>query len=454
MGELRELVGVHGAVDRAVAADPDRRADVARLLPIYRNPDARWFDEFEAWTLERMEGEPEEPPFPRSIDEALEGLATYQTPPPRYRARRLFATALAVRAFPERLRRDGDLVPIMLSVLEVEGLARDDEAALELLELLGDNSLLPPDENSEALDEWWANVVDRASEGLIGDTRADIGPRPCTGKLVPVTNPDGSTVPAAALKTIWETDAIDFAHAIKFLEPSNWPRCSGFWCEMVKVADKPAGVRHYHEVVSTDCDHKAWAWTVSAELDFRFYKSQREASVDYVLAEGHPVPGDDVVVDEGSLTVEDVGAAIRVETTKRVRFSHAFSGESLALIMCALGYADIVAEFVFNCAALGRRPKTRFPDEAGEDTAGHGGDHPGDSVIDDITEDAVAAVKACIDDWAEAAKGSIAKAADGHYTADAAVQDMVCTTARLVRHGAAAVDVGLRAAARTRRGGA
>ena len=45
MGEIRDLIGIHGAIDRAVADDPERRAAVSRLLPVYRDPDVRWFDD-------------------------------------------------------------------------------------------------------------------------------------------------------------------------------------------------------------------------------------------------------------------------------------------------------------------------------------------------------------------------------------------------------------------------
>ena len=62
------------------------------------------------------------------------------------------------------------------------------------------------------------------------------------------------------------------------------------------------------------------------------------------------------MVDEGSLVVQRLGPAaaapLRVTTTKRIRFARFFSGEQLALIMCALGYAEVVKELVFSCAAL------------------------------------------------------------------------------------------------------
>jgi hypothetical protein len=55
MGELRDLIGIYGAIDQAVAEEPERRRRVARLLRVYGRSDVRWFDEFVRWTEDLRE---------------------------------------------------------------------------------------------------------------------------------------------------------------------------------------------------------------------------------------------------------------------------------------------------------------------------------------------------------------------------------------------------------------
>ena len=97
MGEIADLSAIYGAIDRAVQDDLERRDAVSRLLPEYRDPSVRWFEDFDAWAKERQGTE--ESPFPpldrRCVDWAPD------EPQGRMRARRLFALAAAVRAFPE-----------------------------------------------------------------------------------------------------------------------------------------------------------------------------------------------------------------------------------------------------------------------------------------------------------------------------------------------------------------
>src|SRR4051812_38121209 len=103
MRETSDLVGIYGAVDVAVAdaGDPDRRAAVAQILPIYQEPDVHWFAEFEDWVrATRTAVGSDTPPFP-SLEDALDHLAAeYPEPRPRMQARRLFAIALLARSHP------------------------------------------------------------------------------------------------------------------------------------------------------------------------------------------------------------------------------------------------------------------------------------------------------------------------------------------------------------------
>jgi hypothetical protein len=436
MGEIRNLIGVYGHIDRAAVADGERRAAVSQVLPLYRDPEVQWFEEFQAWTRELRPDTPEDEAFP-SRDEALEGLAKVE-PRGRMRARRMFAIAAAARADPELVH--GESAALAAAALRGEGLTEDDGAARGLLELLADQDRLPYVEEQApgALDEWWAQLLETAAEnGLIGDP-AGIGPRPCTGRLVMVDLPGGS-VPVATLTTAFEIEALEFDRAIAFLAPKNWPACNGFWCQMKELGVQPSGAHRYHEEVSIDCARKDAVWTIQAVLDFRFrrFENPRVAITEYELSKGAPQP--DVLVDEGSLVVQQLSPApaskLRVTTTKRVRFNHAFSGEALALMMCALGYADVVEDLVFTCA-LGEGEGSPFPDERGAKGA----------TVDPLIQQGATALKACLDDCAEAARASAEKIDEGSYSADALVQDIASMWVRMLREGATSVDLGIRSA--------
>jgi len=251
----------------------------------------------------------------------------------------------------------------------------------------------------------------------------------------------GVTGPVATLETEFETDLLEFDRAIRFLDPKNWPGCSSFWCAMDDRGLQPSGVRRYHEQVSIDCDHKDAAWTIEAELDFKFRRLQAPhvAITEYELSDGG-LPQRDVLVDEGSLVVRELAPKhLRVTTTKRVMFNHAFSGEALALIMCALGYAYIVEDLVFTCARGGAEG-TPFPEHRG--AAGK----PGASTVGPVIAQTATALKACIDDCADAAQSSARRIEEGSYTADSLVQDMATTWVRMLREGATGLEAGIRSA--------
>jgi len=212
---------------------------------------------------------------------------------------------------------------------------------------------------------------------------------------------------------------------------------------------QPSGVRRYHEQVSIDCDHKDAVWTLEAELDFKFRRLQAPhvAITEYELSDGG-LPQRDVLVDEGSLVVRELAPKhLRVTTTKRVMFNHAFSGEALALIMCALGYAYVVEDLVFTCGRSGAEG-TPFPDHRGATGK------PGAPTVGPVVAQAATALKACIDDYADAAQASAQRIEEGSYTADSLVQDMATMWVRMLREGAAGLEAGIRgaqaAAARSR----
>jgi hypothetical protein len=443
VGELHDLIGIYGGIDWAVMAEEGRRTPVSRLLPLYRDDKVHWYDDFLAWTNEKR-GTDEGLVFPM-VEDALATLA--DTPAEgRMRARRLFAVAAALQARPE-LQPGGERADLAWRALQVPGLADTEEQARRLLAILADDDLLPPPEEHQApgdLDRSWERMVDEiAAQGLIADAHS-LGPRPCTGRLVEV-EVRGQEVPVATLTTVWETDRVRFDRATRFLEPSNWPHCCSFWCEMKRGA-QVGDVYQYHEIVSTDCGNKAHAWTLEADLDFTFRKDPGVVMADYRLRNGIPQP--EVLVDEGSLMVERLGAnaasRVRVTTSKRVRFARSFSGEALAMTMCALGYASVVEDLVFTCAALPEEEKGKgkpFPAKA----PGNAGPPPG-SMVKAIADQVAAAVKDCADECADALDASSKAIAEERYTADALVQDMAGAWVRLLREGATAVDLGVRSA--------
>jgi hypothetical protein len=208
---------------------------------------------------------------------------------------------------------------------------------------------------------------------------------------------------------------------------------------------QPSGLHRYGEVVSVDCDDGQPAWTINAELDFAFtHQPGIVAIADYHMSPSRP---QDVIVDEGALVVAAIGTPqeprVRVTTTKRVRFDGPFSGESLGLVMCALGYGEIVHDLIFTCALgedAGKGKPLPPPPGAGKR-------RPGDpSAADGLITRGERAAEACIAAFAEDLRSSAAKVSAGTYKADDLVQDVTRTWVRALRESAAVVDAGVRTA--------
>ena len=361
MAETDSLVGIYGAVDRAVQADTAARERVAQLLSPYRNPKVHWYDDFQEWLGGAAGADSAEPAFPEVAD-ALTNLT--QTPTDgRTLARRMFAIAVAKLAFPEMRVGETDLRPLAVDALRPTS-ADDEESGRqeELYRLVaGEDDAIHPDAAGEG--DWWGSLIETAADRrLLPDKTGKAGmfPQPCSGQWLTVP---GVTGPVAALRTEVETDEVDFDAATRFIEPVNWKTCMpDFWCEMNVVrsgVSLPPSQRRYHEVVSTHCDEKGQAgFWAETELLFEFMwlpdKDNPEAVLtNYQLAAGRPLPNDPIVVDEGSLLVAKVDEGqrpLRITTTKRIKFSYPFMTEAIPLVMCALGYAD-VAGGLLCCAA-------------------------------------------------------------------------------------------------------
>jgi hypothetical protein len=444
MTEIQDLLGIYGAIDRAIVHDPSLAEVAAPFLGPYKDGAAAgWYDEFLRWTG-HTEVDPEEQH--QDLDRALASLAETE-PTPRMAARRLLAVAVAARVV-DRVGLRGPDVASTIRALTTPGLATDEDAAAALLELaLSDQPGAAADEDTTSgpgLAHWWSSLLrDAGANGLIPDslTRQHVAP-PCSGRLVEA----GAGGLAAALSTRFCTDQLTLEEAKGFLDPSRWKDCHPFWCDMEKTGVSSSGNPIYREVVSLDCANPTQVWTLEVCLEFQLLDLPGGgALVTYRLCEGRPEPGDVVLVDEGSLAVFEQGGQVCVHTTKRIRFDHAFDGPSLAMLMCALGYGSVAEDLVFSCAAgsgEGAAGSTAFP---GRDVADALRD-PCDAGLDETLREAVTATTRCIEDCATAYRAAYGKVAAGTYTADDLVRDGVAMSMRLLRDAGLVADLGARAA--------
>jgi len=363
MAETHAIVGVYGAIDRAVQNDPQARASVATLLDQYKDPRFHWFDEFQKW---RRISEPgsAEPPHAQ-LERALSHLGDLQPSHARVRARRMFAVGVATRAFAGLQKPQSKLAKLAVNALHPDSLdvAKPKKAAQEVYKLLRSDETPQSEDAEPGPSSWWDGVVEAAVEESLLPGPPSMHPRPCSGELVTVPGQDG---PAAALTTEFDTKEISFDAATRLLDPLNWRECiPNFWCEVRAIGEPAPGERCYHEVVSSDCEAGADAW-FSAETDLLFNfiwlpskKGAEAALANYQLAPGRPLPNDLIRVDEGTLLVAKVDGDdnhLRITTTKRIRFNYPFSSEMLAMMMCALGYANVGAHLASCAAKRGRDP--------------------------------------------------------------------------------------------------
>ena len=449
MSEIRDLFRIYGAIDEAVQNDPELRRQVARLLPVYRDPDAHWFDDFKRENPGVFEEAEESREDPLSVLEpALDGLARVR-PEGRMRARRLFAIAVAGRAFPELKNQDSRLAALARNTLSVEGIGGGEEEAAGLLALLVDDELGGRAEAAlTSVEDWWAATLELAfSEGFIGDP-AEIGPHPCSGRLVWV-DVAGDAEPAVTLKTKFDTN-LSFASVKRFCDPERWT-CFPFWCSMTPLGDAHNGIRSYREIVSLDCDNKERSWTVEVDLDFTGREEDGLAVTQYRLKDD--LPQERVLVNAGTLKVIQLGpehgSRVRLKTTKRLKFAGSFDGPAFASVLCQLGYLGFV-EDLMTCAAEDEGQTAVFPiqqpADADADRTLQGAPEDYRGLTGATIQQAAAAAEQCIDECGKAAKTSYEKIAQGTYTADALLQDVADMYVRMVGEGATFVDIGLRGA--------
>lgn len=402
MSEIDALLGLYGAVDRAVVAGEADAESLAPLLGAYRDGAATgWYDgQYLPWIagvkaravlreldpreldLDRLEvpddveddrppappADPDEPgrELPREVEEVRAALTSF---PPvavdgRTAARRLLAVAVAARALPQFFGSDGSerdaaRAPLVFRRTDLDpdsGAA--DELAAELHTRLS--------EDFTSMDRW-ADVVDGAiSAGLVPVSfRSQTMAPPCTGELILRPGPNGDDPdPVTVLKSEFITDQISFEDAKLFLEPTNWQYPGSFWCRMERV--EPALEPNswlYHETVATSSPPETATWTVSTDLQFWFsHPTAKEARAEYDFGPGLPTALSDIEVDEGSLRIIELpDQRVHVKTTKRVRFAGSFDGAGLAMFMCATGYSTVLEDLVFTVSSAGTANSRPFP---------------------------------------------------------------------------------------------
>jgi hypothetical protein len=397
-------------------------------------------------------------------------------------ARRLLALYSAVQAKGEVFGPGGELgaevqgalAAVLSQRLEVgeDGAGRAAEAARILHEFMAEDLLLSPGD----ADEHWSAFVSKVALYV---HISGLEQRPCTSRLK--MRPGGGH-PVATLESVFDVSNVDFERAITFLDPGEWPKCMDFWCEMGPVPDLPNDVHRYNEMVSTDChdpDHAVF--TARAVLDFDFKKLPDAAFASYGLAPGHPQTGDDLTVDEGSLTVARMQGFLHIRTTKRVEFSRVFRGDQLAAIGCALGWTDMGKAMMYNCACLpeddfqraarrdplrvprgdqfrGPTPTVSRPSAANKSSSGTSrrsaprsatpgsrrSATSGGAVMPDIVRQTAKAIKDCVDDQAAFMEQWADRAADEDYGYQEMLDDMARASVRMVLDSARILNLAVK----------
>lgn len=315
------LIGVLAAIDEAVCTHPERRAEVAAVLPAYRDSQvAGWFRSFEAWVGQCISGDPALP----SVEEALAALAG-QASQNALSRRQQALTALAA-AQPERFGRQGG----------------DRDLVVEAL-----RPLTP------------RNRRDQAEELHRRGTAGVAGAAPFQASLLMLPSTPGDDDPVSVLQTASPPlSGYDITQVEKLLEPHRWPDLSDFWESMTPVDDGaeplPDGERR--------CFREVFVVTPSFKLQPVLEVVRRQLSggpparsLEYRLCSHvrHQDDGDLVIHDAGAIVSSEFDDALTVRTTKRVGFRGPFDGPALVMVAHALGYQDAFEDMIGRALELG-----------------------------------------------------------------------------------------------------
>jgi hypothetical protein len=490
MSEVEALLGLYGAIDRAVVARKVRAARLAPLLRAYRGGAATgWYDgQYRRWAegvneraklrarevrsepkvrpereapmaftddaayAEEAPGTPAEAvtlsPEAQEVHDALAAFAPIPLEG-RAAARRLLAVTVAARAFPRHFAPDGTHAAVAKAALTFEDSGADRE---DVIVRRADNLHVRFAQDFRTMGDWGEVVRAAVNDGVLPRSfLSQEDAPPCTGRLIMRPDPDGSDPdPCTVLEAGFTTKDITFAQAKQFLEPSNWVYPGSFWCEMTRDPKQlPSGSWVYHETVATSCPPTTALWSVSTDLQFWFsHPTPNEARIEYDLAPGLPTSLSDIEIDEGSLRVIELPTKdVQVVTTKRVRFTDAFDGAGLSMFLCATGYSSILEDVVFTIAKAPSAKSQPFPVAAPQ--GGPMTPPPNPTVPDTLeslaTEAAEFAAK-CVKDCADIGKASLESMQKGTYKVENAWADGIKLWTMSIGSMAKALDVSTRAA--------
>jgi hypothetical protein len=430
VSEIGDLIAILGEVDRALGDEQDsRRADVAALVEPYRSSGSfRWFDAF----LEATEAED----LP-SLREAMGNLDE----PTRFASmlpRLLLAVAVVARVFPDQFGPGGSDEDLSLRALTVPGIISGVVAL----------PTPPPDEPPDNPGLGGRTIADRARRllsaladraGLTGiegwhefvishpdliSAQVARMTDPCSTFVIEHADPRGAGA-IAVLKTELCVDGVSVSNlAGRFLQPENWPECSPWWCSLTSAPPQQSqqGVSRYVEVVAVFLD---FATPVnSATRAVLAYNLSRDQSGTFggVSANGG------VDVDRGAIEVVEDGDHVRVTTTKRVRFTRPIDTEAIAAIACWVGYGDIAADLICNCAG-GTAEAVDCKPEAGV----VGLDVEVGSPLAAAVEGWIGLARTCTDEAGTHARAVATRLDTGSYTPDMAASDVAKTGALVTR---------------------
>jgi hypothetical protein len=433
MSEIGDLIAILGAVDQAVHADEgeERRSLVAALVKPYRTGERfGWYEGFV--------GREGNEALPR-LEEAVENLRR----PTRFAGmlpRRVLAVTLAARVFPDLFGPGGERADVSVRALTIPGIV----AGLPLVPTppldeppdvpdLGDPSiqsqgeellraLADPDRLSRIED--WHEFL-RSTSHLVSSQLLSL-PAPCSTTVIePPTGGDDAVV---VLQTSLCVGGVDLdVLAARFLDPTNWPTCSPWWCQMLRAPGGGPGIKRFLEVVAADCPNRIFEVAVFLDFATAIDGATRKVvtynmSTDQSGMVGGLRANNAVEVDRGVIDVRRERDHFRVETTKRIRFAQPVDADALAVVACFVGYGDVAADVICDCSGGTPEAVDCDVDEA-----------PAPGRLTPAVNRFVDLARKCVTEGGDLARQIAGRVDEGSYTPDLAAEDATTTAALALR---------------------